>query len=323
MICFDIEPSSNSLYYNKSLYAWEEASRKKIKIKLIPEEKAKRKVDLIVHDGKFHSDDVLCVAIIAIWNGLKNKNKTTTLRVLRTRNESLFSKAKIVADVGDGQYDHHQKNVAEFTEGVPHCAATLLARDTGLLRACSPLKNILAAVAAKDNGITPPEWSRPLFDFLITFNPPWYYSKEEKETNFINAVNSALNILKNIIISAETWRRADDILEEIQVYNFDREIINIHSNLPGWQNYMIPTKTKLVVFMEDDESWIVQSVPICRGSFEVKIKTPQEWRCLRNLELETASGIKDAVFCHKDGFLSVWKTKEAAFKAAEKILSLQ
>jgi uncharacterized UPF0160 family protein len=33
-------------------------------------------------------------------------------------------------------------------------------------------------------------------------------------------------------------------------------------------------------------------------------------------------GIEGAIFCHKGRFISVWKTKEDALKAAEKALSV-
>ena len=40
-------------------------------------------------------------------------------------------------------------------------------------------------------------------------------------------------------------------------------------------------------------------------------------------EFEKVCGIKGAVFCHKERFISVWETEEAAKQALKKILKMK
>ena len=66
---------------------------------------------IIVHDGKFHADDVM-----AVWIA---KQINPDVNIMRTRNEKelvqgLTNPNVIVADVGEGMYDHHQKEGVRF-----------------------------------------------------------------------------------------------------------------------------------------------------------------------------------------------------------------
>jgi uncharacterized UPF0160 family protein len=55
-------------------------------------------------------------------------------------------------------------------------------------------------------------------------------------------------------------------------------------------------------------------------SFEPRAKFSESWTGLRGSELATSSGIEDAVFCHKAGYLFVAKSKEGVIEAARKAL---
>ena len=53
----------------------------------------KNKKTVVVHNGNFHPDDVFCVALLSIlYDG--------GIKVTRTRDESVISKADYVMDVG-------------------------------------------------------------------------------------------------------------------------------------------------------------------------------------------------------------------------------
>jgi len=52
----------------------------------------------------------------------------------------------------------------------------------------------------------------------------------------------------------------------------------------------------------------------------VRLPLPEEWAGLLEDDLKKASEIPGAIFCHKGRFISVWETKEDAFKALKYIL---
>jgi uncharacterized UPF0160 family protein len=57
-----------------------------------------------------------------------------------------------------------------------------------------------------------------------------------------------------------------------------------------------------------DGNFRVQAVPASLGSFELRHGLKEEWRGLRDGELEKASGIPETVFCHINGFIAVGKS---------------
>jgi uncharacterized UPF0160 family protein len=88
-------------------------------------------------------------------------------------------------------------------------------------------------------------------------------------------------------------------------------------------NFGGETHPALFVVMPSGEHWKLRGVPPSyRDRMNVRVSLPEEWAGLSNHELEKASGIKGAIFCHKGRFISVWETKEAALKALEFVLEL-
>ena len=77
-----------------------------------------------IHDGVFHADDILCVALIDV---IAKKNENLEL-VIRSRDNKLIEKADIACDIGFGEFDHHQ-DVKEFYEnGIMYAACGKIAR---------------------------------------------------------------------------------------------------------------------------------------------------------------------------------------------------
>ena len=90
---------------------------------------------LAVHNGVFHADDVLCVAMIK--NKLKELGLSREVEIIRSRNPETLAQADIVMDVGGGKYDHHssdnpaQENTSEYIsdEEFYACANKLLKKN--------------------------------------------------------------------------------------------------------------------------------------------------------------------------------------------------
>src|SRR5690606_35351953 len=75
-----------------------------------------------------------------------------------------------------------------------------------------------------------------------------------------------------------------------------------------------------VVTPKEDGNWAAHAVWDGTESFSLKKSFPSAWAGLRDEELASVSGISDAVFCHKAGFLFVARSQEGAAEAAKKAL---
>jgi uncharacterized UPF0160 family protein len=61
----------------------------------------------------------------------------------------------------------------------------------------------------------------------------------------------------------------------------------------------------------------VRTVPRRMGSFEARLDLPAAWAGLRDEELARATGVPDAVFCHRNLFIAVALSYEGALRLAE------
>jgi uncharacterized UPF0160 family protein len=62
-------------------------------------------------------------------------------------------------------------------------------------------------------------------------------------------------------------------------------------------------KLLFVLYTDNRNQWRVQAVPESEGSFESRLKLPEQWRGLRDGALSEASGFPGATFVHAAGFI--------------------
>lgn len=87
------------------------------------------------------------------------------------------------------------------------------------------------------------------------------------------------------------------------------------------KEFKIEGQIKYCIF-RDKDLFRVRAIPISDESFILKVPLPENWRGLRNEQLENVSGIKDSMFVHSSGFIGGAKTRDAAFKMARLTLEL-
>ena len=116
-------------------------------------------VDMLVHNGKMHLDDV--ISVVLVKKTIKHFNKDVEVRIHRSRNVEAFLEEYpngIVADLGGGRYDHHGKEAVEYYPcGIQYAACGKILRDVP--EEVIPeeikeelLKDALYFVQASDNG---------------------------------------------------------------------------------------------------------------------------------------------------------------------------
>lgn len=277
----------------------------------------KKDAKAFTHGGKFHADDVFSAALLLYLN--------PEIQISRG-NQVPEDFDGIVFDIGRGAYDHHQKDSRIRENGVPYAAFGLLWEALGaeILGEELALPFDETFVQPLDNNDNTGE-KNELASLIGNFNPAWDAEGGTDEA-FFQAVSVAGMILENKFERCRGNERADRRVEEIlaeqeraikagEIPAENRQILILPEFVPC-QKHLSETEIAFVIFPSNRGGYCIQ--PQKREySLNYKCSFPSAWLGLENEELEAASGIAGAVFCHKGGFLMTTETLEEAVQAAK------
>ncbi|MGN0940532.1 MAG: MYG1 family protein [Selenomonadaceae bacterium] len=312
---------------------------KRINEKASTDEHGQKYVRVVVHDGIFHADDVMCVALIRVMT-------TLPVSVIRTRNLGAYKDEGFILDVGaeDSEgarflhLDHHQEGSGERENGVKMSACGKLAdwlfRDTP--EVLTELhRQFLAQIEAMDNGQDMPELGAHVLAFVYTFNGTWIETSgsEEESRAFADKAFSAASDIATMIARRMLRRIVDDMAAEQLVDDCIAKskgrVITLDKYMPWKPSVIRENKRRkengempflLMLFPGLDGNYHIQTVPVDFHTFEDEMKLPEAWAGLEGDALAKATGLSDAVFCHKGRFMAIFKSKESAVKAAHMAL---
>ena len=277
---------------------------------------------IAVHDGVFHADDLLCVALINYFGGGFHQ-------VVRTRNAEKIAQADIACDVGMGEFDHHDKERETYPNGVIMAGCGKVARwlaaqpETNLTEEELELLKIKAlyAVESLDNGQNPNDlpnvYPNP-FTFVSAMNAldseGGIYSKEQDDA-FMSCLMMVEKVLERIMKSIREELSNQKLLKECISSREESAIVVMPNFIKGWQNGIIGYNKecdesriiKLVVFPGKGQSWNVQVVP--------KTTSFTDRSSWVNIP-EKVAEIEGFEFRHAAAFMAVFGSKDAAMKAA-------
>lgn len=220
---------------------------------------------IVTHDGVFHADDVLAVAIF-----MMTTHHNTQL--VRTRKETEILQATCVFDVGGkydpekGLFDHHQERsgVKSVRFGFENCATAGLAWDwfgpaviVRHFQHCPELvegvdladivKDVYSAfiadVDAIDIGGRFPEKGEYTFSHCMgSFNPAF---GDDYDTAFLKAVEFAGSVLGNELNRAVA--RLRDRKDAAIAFEQAEQVAVFDRYLNGWQE-IVPSRIQRVIF---------------------------------------------------------------------------
>lgn len=310
------------------------------------------KEKVVVHDGVFHADDVLCVALI-------ERFAYEECEVIRSRNEKDFKDAKYVLDVGCkdeitvvikengnlikkkmsfedfipykkdnwGEYsidkvmlDHHQPNSYVRDNGIKMSTAGKLSTIILSEEFLDYInKRLIFGVDAQDNG-QKSEYTNML-SFVSVFNPPLGDNNASHQRMcFWDAVDIVERILSSLWNEYDSVDDAKDVVE-LAINKRNNGIITL--SVPGpWKhtvceyNNATDDKIKMVIW-KDESCYKVQVVPLNENTFDSYVLFPESWRGLKGEELDRTAGIDGCIFCHHAGFIAGFTTLESTIKACE------
>lgn len=283
---------------------------------------------VITHSGTFHSDEVLATVILE-----KVLGNITICRTFKVPEE--LADDVIVYDIGFGMYDHHQKGGNGAREnGVPYAAAGLIWKDFGrqlVADTCNPDlvwnlidRDLIQGIDATDNGKIPkvdyPAQAMTFSQAISSFNPNWD-SEMSTDDAFAKAVEFAKIVFDNVLANAVSKANAQDIVDEA-IESSVNNIMVLDRFVP-WQEFIFSSTNNkasdilFVVFPSNRGGYNWQCVPDALGSFGMRKAVPDEWKGLRDLELQNVTGVATASFCHPEGFIGGATTLEDAIALAK------
>ena len=297
-------------------------------------------MNIITHNGKFHGDEVLAVAILTVC--------FPDAKIVRTRDRSLITSEDIAVDFGGGEFDHHQRGFNERREnGELYSSAGLvwkkyntaylnrivvpIAEKTGIYTKSDEMKVIakeiddvfISEVDRIDNGAMDP--SPSCFSAVVRrLNPAWDDTDEgAEERQFRVAVEYAKAVLDGFILPMLARNRAKaGVLRCVERCKGSKVLI-IDTPMP-WQEVLGNMEHSFeFVVIGEDRDWKVQTIRAYEsGSEEPRtIKhLPEAWAGLEGDELVAITGVKTAKFCHRQRFIAGAGTMVDAITLALKAL---
>lgn len=285
---------------------------------------------LYVHGGGFHADDVFCDAVLRIIN----EDLITERVIAADRDLTDIEHGILMADIGGGPFDHHQKDVPLREDGIRHCAVTQLWKRFGseciravthdvsdeIVSAVSDriYNGILREIAVLDNGTEGvlPGGVINICDLADRFNPDWD-SDENPEAAFADAALFAQGVLVREIRHAVSDLKAENLVREA-VQEMEDGIIVLDQYLP-WEHIVVQDPdAKIVIYPSARKEINLRLVPVEEGSFTTRLDVPDAWKGKRNAEADAC--MHGMVFCHATGFLMAFNDLENAISAAHSLV---
>ena len=170
---------------------------------------------------------------------------------------------------------------------------------------------------------------------VARFNPRW---NEDPQPNVDERFEKAsalcgddfLQVLSQIVESDMPARAFVEkaVLERLDV-DPSGEIITFESGGLPWKGHLYELEkehkldplVKFVLYTDQAGMWRVQAVTVEGQAFENRLGLPEEWRGVRDEDLEKIAGIAGCTFCHAAGFIGGNKTFEGALKMAQAALT--
>ena len=298
---------------------------------------------LVTHSGGFHADELLSSVILT--------RLYPEAQILRSRDPKVITPGadRLIYDVGRdydaalGIFDHHQKEAPLREDGQPYSSFGLIWKHFGqdYLRAFGVPEAEIAAIHASfdrrfvlpvdlmDNGaIDPAEAGGALADLtlpvLLESLKPVFDDKSEgaEDRAFHEALGIARAFVEASIRRKAAKARADGVVMAAIAAAGSSAVLELPQGMP-FRSAVVKAGADHLLFVVHprDKDWTLTGIRLTDEGFEQRADLPASWAGLTDHELEAASGIKGAKFCHNARFIAVASSREAILAMAERAVA--
>lgn len=291
---------------------------------------------LVTHSGGFHADELLSSVILT--------RLFPAAEIVRSRAPEWITPApdRIIYDVGGAYapdasiFDHHQRGAPLRDDGQPYSSFGLIWKHFGHAYIASfdiPPEHIEAIHTAfdlsfvlpidlVDNGATSPSGplaGLSLSSLLETLKPDFDDPDPEADGKaFHKALAVARSFVEAGVSRSAAKLRAESIVRKAIEAAGTNRVLELPMGMP-----FRPAIEKagadhlLFVVHPREKDWCLTGIRRGEEGFELRADLPAAWAGLTNEDLEAASGVRGATFCHNGRFIAAAKTRQAALAMAE------
>ena len=293
---------------------------------------------LVTHSGGFHADELMSSVILT--------RLFPEARIVRSRAPEWITAGadRIIYDVGGAYdaaaqiFDHHQRGAPLREDGQPYssfgliwkhygrdylAASGLAAADIEVVHAAFDSSFVLP-IDLVDNGALSPAIAGPLAGLTLpalleTLKPVFDETDPAAEDqSFQTALTIARCFVEARIARSAAKIRAEALVHQAIVDAGPARVLELPMGMP-FRPAIIKAGADHLLFVVHprDKDWCLATIRSADDGFEVRADLPAAWAGLTNSDLEAASGVAGASFCHNGRFIAAAKTREAALAMVE------
>lgn len=292
---------------------------------------------LVTHSGGFHADEVMSSVILT--------RLFPQAQIVRSRAPEWITPApdRVIYDVGgaydaDTQiFDHHQRGAPLREDGQPYSSFGLIWKHFGhayLAASEIPQADIetvytsfdtgfVLPIDLVDNGALSPSIAGQLAGLTLpalleTLKPVFDETDPEAETRgFHTAISIARSFLEARIARSAAKSRAEGLVHQAIITAGAGRVLELPMGMP-FRPAIVKAGADHLLFVVHprDKDWCLTTIRAADEGFDVRADLPAAWAGLTNADLEAASGVPGASFCHNGRFIAAAKTREAAMAMA-------
>jgi uncharacterized UPF0160 family protein len=291
---------------------------------------------LVTHSGGFHADELLSSVILT--------RLFPQARIVRSRAPEWItpSAGRIIYDVGGayeaeaGIFDHHQRGAPLREDGQPYSSFGLIWKHYGhdyLAASGLPEEHIEAVhgsfdrsfvlpIDLTDNGALSPSGplgALTLPALLETLKPVFDDRDPEADDRaFHAALAVARSFVEAKIAQSAAKLRAEALVHRAILDTGEGRVLELPMGMP-FRPAIVKAGADHLLFVVHprEKDWCVTGIRRGDDGFQLRADLPAAWAGLTNGELEAASGVSGASFCHNGRFIAAARTREAALAMAE------
>jgi uncharacterized UPF0160 family protein len=157
-----------------------------------------------------------------------------------------------------------------------------------------------------------------LHTIIGSFMPSFDQSEAaDFDSRFMEVVDFSKKFLVREVDSLKNKARGEKLVQAIYDKQTDKAVLVLEHYMPF--NFLAEESPELmyVVYPYSKDGYAAKAIDKDDNSFKLRKPFPESWGGKRDSELEKETGVIGSVFCHRNRFICVAKTKDAILRLVE------